>query len=259
MPPNRPSAKRWTSSASPMAAITPASPSISGTSVPCSGGGIGSGRRNRLREAEPLFQEALAMERSLWGEQHPEFAYSLNNLGRVMRGLGKADSATVLLTRALQIREESFGREHPEVAVSLHARGARCGPRELPPRPRALRGGAGHPAPRPPAGTWRYRRQPPRPRGFLVRQEAAHPAEPLLPRRWRSWRACWITGTRIWSRRARSSAVFATRGGDRNAWYRAGAAPQAAGREGCSGESRKPRAPVAGPGRVSRGGVVIPA
>jgi Tfp pilus assembly protein PilF len=53
------------------------------------------------------------------GGEHPEVAYTLNNLGTVMRAEGKLDEARGYYERALAIREKTLGPEHPDVAASV--------------------------------------------------------------------------------------------------------------------------------------------
>jgi tetratricopeptide (TPR) repeat protein len=74
--------------------------------------------RARYREAEPLYQRALAIREQQLGPQHPDTANSLNNLAGLYRAQGKDEQAEPLLKRALAIREQQLGPEHPHTAIA---------------------------------------------------------------------------------------------------------------------------------------------
>ena len=76
--------------------------------------------RARYREAEPLYQRALAIREQQLGPEHPDTATSLNNLALLYRAQGKYEQAEPLYQRALEIDEEAFGPEHPELATDLN-------------------------------------------------------------------------------------------------------------------------------------------
>ena len=73
----------------------------------------------KLTEAETTQRQALAMQRKLLGEEHPEVAISLNNLALVLRDQGKLAEAEAMLRDALAMQRKLLGDEHPKVAVSL--------------------------------------------------------------------------------------------------------------------------------------------
>lgn len=76
--------------------------------------------RGRYREAQAVLERALATATSALGNDHPEVAQSLSNLGNVHFYRGRYADAQALYERALTIREGAFGPEHPLVATSLN-------------------------------------------------------------------------------------------------------------------------------------------
>ncbi|MDQ2888143.1 MAG: tetratricopeptide repeat protein [Chloroflexota bacterium] len=76
--------------------------------------------RGRYREAEPLYQRALAIREQQLGALHPSTATSLGNLAALYRAQGKYEQAEPLYQRALTIREQQLGAQHPNTATSLN-------------------------------------------------------------------------------------------------------------------------------------------
>ncbi|MEM8717231.1 MAG: toll/interleukin-1 receptor domain-containing protein, partial [Cyanobacteria bacterium P01_G01_bin.4] len=76
--------------------------------------------RTQDSEAEPLFQDALAMRKRLLGDEHPAVARSLNNLAGLYKDQGRYSEAEPLLQEALVMRKRLLGTEHPAVATSLN-------------------------------------------------------------------------------------------------------------------------------------------
>ncbi|WP_412070577.1 tetratricopeptide repeat protein [Rubrivirga sp. IMCC43871] len=74
----------------------------------------------RVEEAETALTLAAAgLEREL-GEEHPDVALALNNLGLFHFGRGDSERAEGPLRRALAIREAILGEEHPDLAESVN-------------------------------------------------------------------------------------------------------------------------------------------
>jgi len=73
--------------------------------------------------AGALLEKALARQRRLYGEPHPEIAGTLRMLGEVKLAQGKLDTAETLQRQALAMRRKIFGHEHEEVAQSLSSLG----------------------------------------------------------------------------------------------------------------------------------------
>ncbi len=71
--------------------------------------------------AEPLFRQALEIRRKKLGEDHPDYARSLNNLaGLYHYSMGNYGAAELLYRQAMEIRRKKLGEEHPDYATSLN-------------------------------------------------------------------------------------------------------------------------------------------
>ena len=75
--------------------------------------------QGRYSEAEPLYQEALALRQRLLGNDHPDVATSLNNLAGLYGAQGRYSEAEPLYQEALALRQRLLGNDHPYVATSL--------------------------------------------------------------------------------------------------------------------------------------------
>ncbi len=74
----------------------------------------------RYNEAEPLYQQALAMSQQLLGEQHLDTANSLNSLAELYYVQGRYSEAEPLYQQALATRQQPPGRQHHDIAISLN-------------------------------------------------------------------------------------------------------------------------------------------
>ena len=72
------------------------------------------------KAALELAEKALTIRRELFGERHPDVAYSLSNIAFYTDALGDPKKALELAEKALSIRRELFGDSHPVVAMTLH-------------------------------------------------------------------------------------------------------------------------------------------
>ena len=70
--------------------------------------------------AEPLYRQARDIVRQVLGEQHPNYAASLNNLAVLYQDMGNYAAAEPLLRQALDIRRQALGEQHPDYATSLN-------------------------------------------------------------------------------------------------------------------------------------------
>lgn len=70
----------------------------------------------QLEQAESLYNEALDMNRRLYGSSHPAIALSLSNLAEIHRSQGKLEQAASDYREALAMQRELLGQQHPEVA-----------------------------------------------------------------------------------------------------------------------------------------------
>src|SRR4051812_17234850 len=75
--------------------------------------------RGHLAEALGLAREATEKARQLLGEEHPETAQSLNDLGVLLHATGDLAGARTHLEEALAVRRRSLGKDHPDTAESL--------------------------------------------------------------------------------------------------------------------------------------------
>ena len=70
--------------------------------------------------AEPWRQQCVEVLKSRVGENHPDYATSLNNLAALYDDQGKYDKAEPLYTQALELRKQLLGENHPDYATSLN-------------------------------------------------------------------------------------------------------------------------------------------
>ena len=63
--------------------------------------------------AEPVMRQALATCEKTYGPDHPEMAYSLNNLALLLEDKGDYAAAEPLFRRALAIDTKALGADHP--------------------------------------------------------------------------------------------------------------------------------------------------
>jgi serine/threonine-protein kinase len=68
--------------------------------------------------AERLFREVLILQRKVWGNEHPNVGFGLNNLARVLH-MGDYEAAEGLYRQALELRRKKLPAGHPNIAGSL--------------------------------------------------------------------------------------------------------------------------------------------
>jgi tetratricopeptide (TPR) repeat protein len=74
----------------------------------------------RYGDAEPLFEQSLAIRKKALGPEHPDVAASLNHLALLYDAQGLYAKAEPLYQQSLAIRKKALGPEHPDVAQSLN-------------------------------------------------------------------------------------------------------------------------------------------
>jgi hypothetical protein len=75
---------------------------------------------NELDLSRNLAEQSVVLRRDLPGEQHPDYAESLDRLATVLWLQGDHIAAMLLLERAFELRRLALGEGHPEVAETLH-------------------------------------------------------------------------------------------------------------------------------------------
>lgn len=73
-----------------------------------------------MAEAKSTLENALNMSIVAFGEDNPNTATILNNLGGILHDLGDLNAAKAAYERALKIDEMIFGPHHPNVAVLIN-------------------------------------------------------------------------------------------------------------------------------------------
>jgi len=71
------------------------------------------------RAAVEAGKQAMEIRRRILGEEHPDYAQNLNDLGWLYYSMGEYAQAESLYRRALEIRKNILGGEHPDYAQSL--------------------------------------------------------------------------------------------------------------------------------------------
>jgi uncharacterized protein len=69
---------------------------------------------------EELYLRALDMQQTMWGQNHPEVAHTLNNLALYYKQLGRLAEARPLYERALVIFRNTQGDSHQNTATTMY-------------------------------------------------------------------------------------------------------------------------------------------
>jgi tetratricopeptide (TPR) repeat protein len=72
----------------------------------------------RLKEAEPLFREALAGVRATLGPKHPNTLLSMNNLAQLLQAQGKLAEAEAQFKETLVGLRAALGPQHPHTLTA---------------------------------------------------------------------------------------------------------------------------------------------
>ena len=76
-------------------------------------------RQGDLAGAEKLYNESIAIARKVFGEDHPEVASAMENLGNVMYQTGRPAETIKMLEQVLAMRKRAFGEESEPVSRTL--------------------------------------------------------------------------------------------------------------------------------------------
>jgi len=71
-------------------------------------------------KAVPLYMQALQIWKKTLGEEHPDYAITLDNLAGIYTYLGNYEKAETLLLQAIQIKKKALGEGHPDYATSIN-------------------------------------------------------------------------------------------------------------------------------------------
>ena len=76
--------------------------------------------RGEFNDAKSALENALQIDETVYGPDHPNVAIRVNNLGLVLKDLGELQEARKLFERALKIDETVYGPDHPNVAIRVN-------------------------------------------------------------------------------------------------------------------------------------------
>jgi tetratricopeptide (TPR) repeat protein len=72
------------------------------------------------RQALEYYEQALSIDKEVYGDRHPTVALRLNNIGSAWYALGEHKKALEYYEQALSIDKEVYGDRHPTVALRLN-------------------------------------------------------------------------------------------------------------------------------------------
>jgi CHAT domain-containing protein/Flp pilus assembly protein TadD len=76
--------------------------------------------QGKHRSAIPLARQVMVTRKQLLGQEHPEYATSINNLAFAYCSAGEYAKAKPLYVQTLEIKRRILGEEHPSYATSLN-------------------------------------------------------------------------------------------------------------------------------------------
>ncbi len=76
--------------------------------------------QGRYEEAEPLYKEAVALDREILPANHPDLATDLNSLALLYKSQGRYEEAEPLYKEVVAIAREALPAMHPDLAVHLN-------------------------------------------------------------------------------------------------------------------------------------------
>jgi CHAT domain-containing protein/tetratricopeptide (TPR) repeat protein len=77
-------------------------------------------KAGKYHEAMPIAQKVVSLRKEILGEQHPDYANSLNNLAALYSSTGDYAKAETLYHQAMEIVRKALGEQHPAYGVILH-------------------------------------------------------------------------------------------------------------------------------------------
>jgi CHAT domain-containing protein/tetratricopeptide (TPR) repeat protein len=77
-------------------------------------------KQGKYNDALPIAQQACDLAKEHLGEEHPDYATSLNSLGILHYFMGNYPSAEIYYKQAMEIKRKALGEEHPDFAKSLN-------------------------------------------------------------------------------------------------------------------------------------------
>ena len=80
--------------------------------------------QGKYDEAEPLFREALEVDRETLGNRHPNTLAAISNLGGLLHAKGDLADAEPLCREALEVRRGTLGDRHSSTLTSIGKLGA---------------------------------------------------------------------------------------------------------------------------------------
>ena len=72
----------------------------------------------KLKEAVGCYEQALSIDKEVYGERHPDVARDLNNLGSAWHDLGNPQKALEYIQQAHDIFHEFYGDQHPHTKIA---------------------------------------------------------------------------------------------------------------------------------------------
>ena len=73
----------------------------------------------KLVAARPYYERTLSIQTKIFGLEHQDTAFSMNNLGSFLHDMGDLEGAKLYLERALAIQTEIVGVDHSDTAMSM--------------------------------------------------------------------------------------------------------------------------------------------
>ena len=74
----------------------------------------------RHSEAEPLYRQAIEIDKATVGEMHSDYASGLGSLAELLRDLSRYKEAEPLYRQAIEIDKTTIGETHPKYAIDLN-------------------------------------------------------------------------------------------------------------------------------------------